>query len=81
MLINCIYIYICPTTAVLTECRFVSMTTGSILPACLLVATGYAGCNHTLAVVLLTLGVGGGGFTMAGYNVNHLDIAPKFAGE
>ena len=63
------------------NCHSVSTTTGSILPACLLVATGYAGCNHTLAVVLLTRGVGGGGFTMAGFTVNHLDIAPKFAGE
>ncbi|XP_076437789.1 sialin-like [Babylonia areolata] len=55
-------------------------TTGCILPAALMVATGYAGCNHTLAVVLLTLGVGSAGFTMSGYNVNHLDIAPRFAG-
>ena len=62
-------------------CNTVSTTTGLILPASLLVATGYTGCDHKLAVVLLTLGVGLGGFTMSGYCVNHLDIAPLFAGE
>lgn len=55
-------------------------TLGSVLPITFLIATGYAGCDHTLAVVFLTLGVGGAGFTMGGYNVNHLDIAPRFAG-
>ncbi|KAK7475888.1 hypothetical protein BaRGS_00032856 [Batillaria attramentaria] len=55
-------------------------TVGNVIPAVLMVATGYTGCNHGLATVLLTLGVGLGGFTMAGYNVNHLDIAPNFAG-
>ncbi|XP_076445676.1 sialin-like [Babylonia areolata] len=55
-------------------------TIGLLCPACLLVATGYAGCDYTLAVVLLTIGVGGSGFTTGGYAVNHLDIAPDFAG-
>ncbi|KAL8609427.1 hypothetical protein ACOMHN_006614 [Nucella lapillus] len=60
--------------------RKIFNTVGCILPAALMVGTGYAGCNHTLAIVLLTLGVGSAGFTMSGYNVNHLDIAPRFAG-
>ena len=52
------------------------------IPAAALVIVGYVGCNHTLAVVFLTLSVGFTGCTMgAGYNVNHLDIAPKFAGK
>ena len=53
---------------------------GLLLPAVFIVGSGYAGCDHTLAVVLLTLAVGCAGMTMAGYIVNHLDIAPKFAG-
>jgi len=33
-----------------------------------------------VAVVCLTLAVGGGGFAFSGFFVNHLDIAPPFAG-
>ncbi|KAL8560170.1 hypothetical protein ACOMHN_021665 [Nucella lapillus] len=60
--------------------RKVMNTVGLAWPACFLIATGYTGCNHDMAVVLLTLGVGVAGFTMAGFAVNHLDIAPCFAG-
>ncbi len=42
--------------------------------------TGYVGCDQVLAVLCLSLGVGLGGLGMAGYNVNHLDLAPPFAG-
>lgn len=31
------------------------------------------------SVVLLTIGVGIGAFSLSGFTVNHLDIAPKFA--
>lgn len=42
-------------------------------------ATGYA--NHPyLAVLFLTIGVGITGINAAGYAVNILDIAPKYAG-
>ena len=53
---------------------------GSVLPAIFLVITGYVGCDHVLAVTFLTLSVGCCGFALSGYNVNHLDIAPRFAG-
>ena len=33
-----------------------------------------------MAVVCLTLAVGGGGFAFSGFFVNHLDIAPPYAG-
>ncbi|BFZ21120.1 hypothetical protein BsWGS_24159 [Bradybaena similaris] len=55
-------------------------TLGTFLPAALLITFGYVGCDHVLAMVVLTLAVGSVGCTMAGFNVNHLDIAPKFAG-
>ena len=42
--------------------------------------TGYVGCNYTLAVVFLTLSVGLVGVAQSGYNVNHLDLAPRYAG-
>ncbi|XP_012943338.1 sialin [Aplysia californica] len=53
---------------------------GLVLPGGLLIVVGYVGCDHVLAMVFLTLSVGFGGCTMGGYNVNHLDVAPKFAG-
>lgn len=45
---------------------------------CLVIA-GYT-TNWLVAVVCLTLAVGGGGFAFSGFFVNHLDIAPPFAG-
>lgn len=53
---------------------------GLALPAIFIVVTSYVGCNKVLAVLFLSLGVGCGGIAMAGYNVNHLDLAPPFAG-
>ena len=41
----------------------------------------YFGCSEVYwAVALMTLGVGFGGLNMAGFNVNHLDISPNYAG-
>ncbi|XP_069091779.1 sialin isoform X1 [Pleurodeles waltl] len=53
---------------------------GMVGPAVFLVATGYIGCNYSLAVAFLTLSTTLGGFSMSGYNINHLDIAPSYAG-
>lgn len=33
----------------------------------------------TVAIVALTIGVAFSGFAISGFNVNHLDIAPKYA--
>jgi hypothetical protein len=35
--------------------------------------------SHTYVILLLCVAVGASGFPMAGFNVNHLDIAPKYA--
>ena len=53
---------------------------GFLLPAVFLVAAGYLGCDTVLAVVMITLAVGFAGIALSGYQVNHLDIAPSFAG-
>ncbi|WAR14349.1 SL172-like protein, partial [Mya arenaria] len=46
-----------------------------------LVATGYCTCeNRSVAVALLSLAVMCMGFGRAGYVVNHVDFAPKYAG-
>uniref|UniRef100_A0A665TKK1 Sialin n=1 Tax=Echeneis naucrates TaxID=173247 RepID=A0A665TKK1_ECHNA len=53
---------------------------GMMGPAVFLVAAGYTGCNYTLAVTFLTLSSSLGGVSASGFNINHLDIAPSYAG-
>lgn len=63
------------------EVRKVFATGGYLIPACLMVSTSYVGCNSTtLAVVLFSLALGASNLNASSYNVNHLDIAPRFAG-
>lgn len=58
-----------------------SLSAGFLIPAFLLVSTSYVGCDNTsLAVVLFTLALGVQSFNSTSYSVNHLDIAPRFAG-
>ena len=45
------------------------------------VGTGYCSCGQeVLAVVLITMAQGFSGFQYGGFIVNHVDIAPRFAG-
>ncbi|CAL1548295.1 unnamed protein product [Lymnaea stagnalis] len=53
---------------------------GLFVPSVLMFSVCYVGSDRNIVVALLTLAVGFSGFTMAGYSVNHLDIAPSFAG-
>ena len=46
-----------------------------------MVSTSYVGCDDTtLAVVLFSLALGLLALNTSSYNVNHLDIAPRYAG-
>ena len=46
-----------------------------------MVSTSYVGCEDTtLAVLLFSLALGTSNFNAASFNVNHLDIAPRYAG-
>ena len=46
-----------------------------------LIGLSYLDCTQTaLAVVLLVLAVSMSGFVYSGYFVNHMDIAPQYAG-
>ena len=57
------------------------ITTGYLIPACLMVSTSYVGCESTtLAVVLFSLALGFSNLNASAYMVNHLDIAPRFSG-
>ncbi|GMT35940.1 hypothetical protein PFISCL1PPCAC_27237, partial [Pristionchus fissidentatus] len=53
---------------------------GFVLQAVCLIFASLAKGNTSLLVASLTLSIGGGGFTWAGFSVNHLDIAPQYAG-
>ncbi|XP_068183215.1 sialin-like [Antennarius striatus] len=53
---------------------------GTVGPAVFLIAAGYTGCNYTLAVAFLTISSSLAGAASAGFNINHLDIAPSYAG-
>ena len=54
---------------------------GSLLPAIFLVATGYVTCaTPYVGVVMLAIAVGFSGFQYGGFLVNHVDIAPRYAG-
>ena len=50
------------------------------LPAFFLIICGYFGNSITVAVVLISLALGGEGFNVAGYATSALDIAPRYAG-
>ncbi|XP_046544379.1 sialin-like [Haliotis rubra] len=60
--------------------RKIMNSIGLLVPAVLMLGVGYVGCNPVMAVTLLTLGVGMSGFTLSGFSINHIDIAPRFAG-
>jgi ACS family sodium-dependent inorganic phosphate cotransporter-like MFS transporter 5 len=53
---------------------------GMALPALFLLINSYFGTNIVLFVVFLSLAIGSVGFATSGYDCNHLDIAPRYAG-
>ncbi|XP_065843595.1 sialin-like [Oscarella lobularis] len=62
-----------------TATRKLMNSLGQFLPAVFLVAICYT-TNRTIIIVCLCLSVGIGGMQMSGSSVNHLDIAPRYAG-
>ncbi|XP_011343507.1 putative inorganic phosphate cotransporter isoform X2 [Ooceraea biroi] len=63
-----------------TLTRKIINSIGQYAPALALMAASYTGCNATLTVIIITLGVGLNGGIYSGFKVNHLDISPRFAG-
>ncbi|ESO11491.1 hypothetical protein HELRODRAFT_71683, partial [Helobdella robusta] len=61
--------------------RKIFNTIGLVGPAILLICLSFIDCTQTaVAVVLLVLAVSVSGFVFSGYLVNHMDIAPQYAG-
>ncbi|XP_050396704.1 sialin isoform X1 [Patella vulgata] len=54
---------------------------GKVVPALLLIGLGYIDCTQpTVAIILLVLAVALTGPQYSGFTVNHVDLAPAFAG-
>ena len=51
-----------------------------ILAAAGLVIVGYVGSSKLNSVLYLSFSVGFSGMAMAGFNINHIDLAPQYAG-
>lgn len=61
--------------------RKIGNSIGHWIPAVALIALGYVDPTQPdLAVTLLTLAVGFNAATFVGFQVNHIDLAPKHAG-
>lgn len=55
--------------------------TGKVIPGLLLIGLGYLDCTMKgLAIALLALGVSFSGLQYSGFLINHMDIAPAYAG-
>lgn len=63
-----------------TVSRKIGTLFSSLVPMVCLIGVSYVGCNRTLAVALMTIGVTCIGGMYSGFLANHIDIAPNFAG-
>jgi MFS transporter, ACS family, solute carrier family 17 (sodium-dependent inorganic phosphate cotransporter), other len=63
------------------EINYWRLITASLVPALCLVGVCLAGCDRTWAVALMTLGITAIAGMFSGFLANHIDIAPKYAGE
>ena len=57
-------------------CKIPAFSAGAVF----LLLCGYFGTTSLRAVSLLTVAVGFQGWALAGFNINHLDIAPRYSG-
>ncbi|XP_023298172.2 putative inorganic phosphate cotransporter [Lucilia cuprina] len=53
---------------------------GQYGPGIALATASFTGCNRVLTLFILSLGVGLNGAIYSGFKINHLDIAPHYAG-
>jgi len=63
-----------------TTVRKLFNAVGLLSPALFLTIVGFLNCNRFLIVFAVVVAVGSAGLTIAGFAVNHLDIAPRYAG-
>ena len=63
-----------------TTMRKVNNLIGTVLPGTFLVLAGYSDCDSMKSVALIAIGMLFFGAAYAGFNCNHLDLAPNYAG-
>jgi len=64
-----------------TPCDVCHVTAGAIVPAAMVAANGFIDCTQWPgAISFMTVGLSFCGFQYNGFLVNHLDLAPPFAG-
>ncbi|XP_065579958.1 putative inorganic phosphate cotransporter isoform X2 [Artemia franciscana] len=63
-----------------TTIRKTCNSVGTFVPGLALICAVYTGCNAVSTVIFLTIAVGSNGATYSGFQVNHIDIAPNYAG-
>ncbi|ESO12399.1 hypothetical protein HELRODRAFT_186317 [Helobdella robusta] len=63
-----------------TKVRKIANVIGLMGPAVFFLGMGYIECNNALAVLCVVVAVGLSGVSWAGWSVNHLDLAPIYAG-
>ena len=63
-----------------TTVRKLFCVAGLLIPGLFLVTVGFLGCNRVLVVSAIVISVGFAGLATSGFGVNHLDLAPKYAG-
>jgi len=63
-----------------TNTRKFFNTAGLLVNAIFILAISYMGCERTLVVTSLCIAVAMGTISSSGYNVNHIDLAPQYAG-
>lgn len=64
---------------IIPQCLF--CVPGLAAPGVIMICIQFAECNHTVIVAMLFLCLTCGGFTMGGFQVNHIDLSPNFAGK
>lgn len=63
-----------------TTARKIATACASLVPLSCLLALCYIGCQRTLAVILMGIGITSIGGMFCGFLSNHIDIAPNYAG-
>nr|XP_026696646.1 sialin [Ciona intestinalis] len=63
-----------------TQTRKIFNAVAFIGPGIFLVASGFVGCNKVAAVSLICLATAFNGAGFPGFNTNHVDIGPRYAG-
>ena len=63
-----------------TTVRKLFLAAGLLIPGTFLIVVGFLGCNRILVVLAIIISISFAGLSVSGFAVNHLDLAPNYAG-